>query len=229
MTHSPSSFSIHPEGRVQSKPPPPVQGNSHNAFRPRLLLILFTLLSLGITLFFSISKTVKTNRLSEFKEKRALTETAYNNATADQKTGMLAVSMLNELEGWARITPAPIQLLEQLSRLPEDLALKSIFLDRSFLYRPLPENMKSRFFKYSLSLAGSAIVELADSGNGQGKYAFPAFFDQTNTDLAFRFIIEVPEIYDEFSPRSPGQWRITSSLHTEKVWHDHLSESAASQ
>ncbi len=185
--------------------------------------VAFTLLSLGMTLFLSVSAIAKNKRGANLQAQKVLVQKRYDHAKAEQKTGMLAASILNELEGWARIAPVPVQQLECLSNLPMELELNCFSVDRPFLYRSLPEHLQDPFFKYALVLAGSTTVELVDSGDGKGKHVFPAFLDRINSKFHPPFVVEVPE-EDELEARSFNRWRLTASMNKELAWRSDSQE-----
>ncbi|MEN7972818.1 MAG: hypothetical protein ABFR47_03175, partial [Verrucomicrobiota bacterium] len=107
-----------------------------------------------------------------------------------------------------------------------ELELDYFFVERSFLYRPLPENLRRPFLKYALSLAGNASVDLVDSGAGEGKYVFPVFLDRINSELQSPFGMEISEEDNEELPRLFGRWQLTASLDQELAWHAASQEQA---
>jgi len=180
-----------------------------------VLILLFSFVMAVLSL---LSVVRKESQVANLKEIKKVAQQEYAQALANQKTGMLAVSILNELNGWVRMSSVPSLQLEHFSNLPDELKLNSISVDRPILYRELPKSLQEPFFKYSLALLSDTSVELVDSGAGKGKYVFPAFLDRVNSTLETPFHIELRDEDDPELPRIYDRWQLTQSLKKEWVW-----------
>ncbi len=182
-------------------------------------LCVFLALTVGVFVFLSVSLMVRGKGLSVLRMQRDGLLKELKLLRADQRTGMLAISILSELEGWNRISQVPLRQLEHFFDLPPELSLEHIFIDRSFLYRPLPENLQTPFFTHALAVPGDVSVDLVDSGTGNGKYVFPSFLDRINFDMSSSFKNLPQDEDDEELEPSFNRWRLSASLEKEFVWH----------
>lgn len=223
---SPQSLSYSPRRESRQSGSLRKKQDSDSRTKSAIPALLFSILA-AANLFLFCSMRSKQQQLSKLGEERQRAQVLLEKAQQHQRTGMSAASMLNELEGWRHVPPLPVQLLEWFSALPHELTLKSFHLERPHLLRPLPENgHRSRFFKQSLALAGYAAIKLEDSGEGNGKYELPRFFDQTNAKFESRFVIDptAPEMGETLEKEEalpdarPKQWLLRTSLNQEPVW-----------
>jgi hypothetical protein len=231
MNH-PKTFSLS-QRNTGSKSSPLHTPGQNSASTPKSLLPVLLLAGIFVVANLLLLYSVRSKQLEvlHLNEELLHSQTAFEKAQQLQKTGMLAASMLNELEGWSRVPPLPIQLLEWFSVPPQELTLKSFHLKRPHLLRPLPEDTHQTSFKESLAVKGYAMVELEDSGEGKGKYELPRFFDETNAKFKPRFTIETPPekaaaATEGISLRTTrSQWLLKTSFDLERIWiNSHAQE-----
>jgi len=184
----------------------------------RGLLSLAFLLSTVLLLFLSISLINKKRDLLSLKTEQLVAQQEYEQLYRKQKTGMLATSVLNELAGWKHRSSRPIEHLEYFFNLPDELAIDSLSINCPILYRPLPDDLSSPFFKYALTTPEDITVLLVDSGKGKGKYVFPSFFERLNSKYSSAFKLFIPPENDIDSSRSFDSWQLTASFKKQLLW-----------
>ena len=186
-----------------------------------LFLLLF---SVGSTLFFSTYLISKKRRLKELHAKKILVQKKYEQTQQDQKKGMLALFMANELNGWKTVSPTILNHIKTFSNMSSDLKLDFYSSDCSFAYRILPKEDQNEFFKRAFMLTQTASAGVVDSGTNKGKYAFPLFLDQMNENLKNPFEIEPNDSSEEEYIPFEG-WAISTAEKKEWAWKSVLETS----
>ena len=187
-----------------------------------LFLLLF---SVGSTLFFSTYLISKKRRLKELHAKKILVQKKYEQIQQDQKKGMLALFMANELNGWKTVSPTILNHIKAFANMPSDLKLDFYFSDCSFADQILPQKDQNEFFKRAFMLIQTVSAGVVDSGTNKGKYAFPSFLDQMNGNLKNPFEIESSDHEGEEEYIPFEGWAISTAEKKEWAWKSVLETS----
>jgi len=188
-------------------------------------VLFLLLLSMGSTLFFSTYLISKKRRLKELHEKKSLVQKIYEQTQQDQKKGMLALFMANELNGWKTASPTIFDHIKAFLNMSSDLKLDFYSSDCSFAYRVLPKEDQNEFFKRAFMLIQTVSAGVVDSGTNKGKYVFPLFLDQMNANLKNPFKIESSDHEGEEEYIPFEGWAISTAEKKEWAWKSVLETS----
>jgi hypothetical protein len=139
-------------------------------------------------------------------------------ANTSYKIGKMGQSARNELNGWRRAPAHPLAMLNVLSTMTEALKLQTLRIERPALYRPLSDEQKTEFFKFSLAFAGHASMEISEQVAGQGESGLYYFCKEINRTTGSTFISEkgAPE---EGAPQSTmPHWNLNAPLDPISAW-----------
>lgn len=133
----------------------------------------------------------------------------------DRKTGMMAVSVLSELEGWGKFEPHAEMLLKSFCLLPEGVRLSQFMFEQPICTYGLPAELQAHSLYYSLGMPRQVKAVFNDIGDGFSTVERQVFVEDINRNVG-------------------GSYRITSSVgHAEKwsmlseeqvmpLWSDHV-------
>lgn len=142
----------------------------------------------------------------------AKTEARLNEAEAQMRHGLQALSILSEYRGWLAHPPFPEELLNYLSRPPEGIQIEGITMECGIFLHERPS--VSPRFKSGLATGGMCSIDIVNTP--EDSRAVARILDGLRSRFALPFQMDVQET--EMGTPTPNRRRFHAQIEARPLW-----------